>query len=31
VALVPRNSASGDSPDPFIVQRGWVANWRGEE
>ncbi|MEA2573961.1 MAG: hypothetical protein QOH93_1259 [Chloroflexia bacterium] len=33
VALVPGDGANseGDGSDPYIVQRGWVANWRGEE
>ncbi|MDQ3930998.1 MAG: helix-turn-helix transcriptional regulator [Chloroflexota bacterium] len=30
VALVPGNG-DGENADPYIVQRGWVANWRGEE
>jgi len=33
VALVPGNSSDteGETESPYIVQRGWVANWRGEE
>jgi hypothetical protein len=33
VALVPGNGSESDSDasDPYIVQRGWVASWRGEE
>ena len=30
VALVP-GSADGGNEDPYIVQRGWVASWQGEE
>jgi hypothetical protein len=39
VALVPGNGDGGEgseasannTADPYIVQRGWVASWRGEE
>lgn len=30
IALVPGSDDSGEE-DPYIVQRGWVAGWRGEE
>jgi sRNA-binding regulator protein Hfq len=33
VALVPGGDEGSitDGADPYIVQRGWVASWRGEE
>jgi transcriptional regulator with XRE-family HTH domain len=33
VALVPRNgdAVEATTADPYIVQRGWVASWQGEE
>lgn len=33
IALVPGTGAEseGDTSDPYIVQRGWVASWRGED
>ena len=33
VALVPANgdTTEATASDPYIVQRGWVASWRGEE
>ncbi len=34
VALVPRNGNGddeGSAADPYIVQRGWIASWKGEE
>lgn len=33
IALVPGtgSESEGDTSDPYIVQRGWVASWRGED
>ncbi|MDQ5823637.1 MAG: helix-turn-helix domain-containing protein [Chloroflexota bacterium] len=33
IALVPGTGTEreGDTSDPYIVQRGWVASWRGED
>ncbi|HEX8598808.1 MAG TPA: helix-turn-helix transcriptional regulator [Chloroflexia bacterium] len=33
ISIVPGigGETDGSTSDPYIVQRGWVANWRGEE